>query len=305
MQEIDKVVINFDGGQQILLNICLAFLMFSVALDLKPADFRSVIRDPRRVLVGLTSQLVLLPVLTLILIYLFKPAASIQMGMLLVSVCPGGNVSNYLVHRSEGNTALSITLTSFVTLFAVLVTPFSFVFLSRFLPQTAHDSIAISVGMDEMIRLLSLIILLPLALGMIINTKWVNLRNKIVKPSKILSVILLIGIIVGALVANVPVVRDYLGLIFVLVLTHNALALIMGYYFAKLNRLDFADCKAISIETGIQNSGLGLILIFNYFHDLGGMALVAAWWAVWHLVSGFVVSSFWSTKFRFQSDTGQ
>jgi BASS family bile acid:Na+ symporter len=296
MLEIDKVVINFDEGQLFLLNICLGFLMFGVSLDLSLQDFKQVLKTPKPILVGLTSQLVLLPILTIVLIFVFKPAYTIQLGMLMVAACPGGNISNYMVHRSHGNTALSITMTSIVTLAAVLLTPLSFLIWTKILQTPPEFDRDISVDFLAMISIIIEIILVPLALGLLIQRYAPKVRSWIIRPVKIFSILLLLGIIFFALLGNVEIIKYHLAYVFVIVLIHNGLAYALGFYFARANSLDNRDAKAISIETGIQNSGLGLILIFNYFYGLGGMAVVAAWWGVWDIISGFALSSYWNIR---------
>ena len=294
MHEIDKVVINFDEGQLFLLNICLGFLMFGVSLELSLKDFKYVLQRPKPVIVGIVSQLLLLPLLTLLLIYLIQPAFTIQLGMLMVAACPGGNISNYMVHRSDGNTALSITMTSIVTLTAVIVTPFSFYLWTRILQAPADFERSVSVDFLDMFLIVVQLIVIPLVIGLIINNQAPKFRAMIIKPVKIFSIILLLGIIAFALAGNQEIIKHHLGTVFFIVLVHNGLAYVLGFYFARANRLPERDIRAISMETGIQNSGLGLILIFNYFYGLGGMAVLAAWWGVWDIISGFLLSSYWS-----------
>ena len=294
MQDLDKLIINFDEGQIFLLNICLGFLMFGIALDLSTKDFKYIVQYPKAVLVGLTSQIVLLPVFTFLLIFFIQPAFSIQLGMLLVASCPGGNISNYMVHRSGGNTALSITLTSIVTLAAAIITPFSFYLWMGILETPPDLATTIALDFSNMVKIIFQLIIVPLLLGMGINRYLPALKNMIIKPVKWFSVLLLIGIIVFALIGNIEILKSHLTLVFFLVLIHNGIAYLIGYYFAKLWNLSDKDARAISIETGIQNAGLGLILVFNYFNGLGGMALVAAWWGVWDLISGFSLSTYWT-----------
>nr|HQU54884.1 bile acid:sodium symporter [Saprospiraceae bacterium] len=126
MIDVDSIRINFSQDQLTFMNICLGFLMFGVALDMTIDDFKRVIKFPKSTLVGLTSQLILLPILTILIIKVWGPAPSIALGMLLVGVCPGGNISNFATHLAKGNAALSVTMTSIVTLAAIFVTPFSF-----------------------------------------------------------------------------------------------------------------------------------------------------------------------------------
>ena len=294
MEDIDKLVINFDEGQLLLLNICLGFLMFGIALDLSLKDFKKVLQEPKGIMVGLTSQLILLPLFTLLLIYIMQPSFSIQLGMLLVASCPGGNVSNYMVHRAAGNTALSITMTSIVTLAAVVITPLSFWAWTNILNTPPDFATDISVNFLKMVKIIIQIIVIPLAIGMLISHRLPRIKDIIIKPIKIFSLLLLIGIIIFALIGNTNIIKSHLGSVFFLVLIHNGLAYVLGYQFARSFKLDIRDRRAISIETGIQNSGLGLILIFNYFAGLGGMALVAAWWGVWDIISGFLLANYWS-----------
>jgi len=296
MESIDAVRINFDPGQLFLLNICLAILMFGVALDLRFDHFRSLFRHFRKPLIGLISQWILLPVLTMLLIFALRPAPSVALGMLLVASCPGGNVSNYAVHLSGGNTALSVIMTSISTLGAILLTPIYFAELSRYIPNAAELRSTIAVNPVNMFRTILQIIVLPLLAGMLASRYLPRLTSTIRQPIKILSMMIFISFVVFAIYGNFDSMSRYLHIVFWLVLIHNALALAMGYGFASINRLSIPDRRAIAIETGIQNSGLGLILIFNFFDGLGGMALIAAWWGVWHLISAFGLAILWGRR---------
>lgn len=296
MHSIDEVVINFKAEQLFILNICLGFLMFGVALELKVQHFKDLLAAPKKPLLGLFSQWILLPLLTLLLIFIIRPAPSIALGMVLVSACPGGNVSNYAVHLSKANAALSVMMTSVSTLAAILITPFAFAYLSKLIPGTEALQTSIQVESGAMFQAIFLLILLPLSLGMICNHYFPKFTLKIQKGVKILSMSIFVGFVLVALYSNFEVLSKYLHIVFLLVLVHNALALTMGYTFARANRLDRYDARAISIETGIQNTGLGLILIFNFFGGLGGMAMIAAWWGIWHLISGFGLAMFWRNR---------
>lgn len=291
--DVDSMVLHFDENQLRLLNYCMGFMMFGVALDLSIRDFKRVFLNPRSTLIGMTSQLILLPLFTFILVLLWDMPNSMKMGLLLVAACPGGNISNYLVHRSGGNTALSITLTSIATLLSVIMTPFMFFVYSRYFFKLQHE-VALNVDIGQMIGILLQLILIPLALGMSIHHFFPRFTRRIRKVIKPLSIILLIIIIIVALSQNIANAKEYLSLVFSLVLIHNGGAYLIGYWFAKSLKEPEENARAIAFETGIQNAGLGLILIFNFFNGLGGMALVAGWWGVWDLVSGFFLSEYWS-----------
>ncbi|MCB0628784.1 MAG: bile acid:sodium symporter family protein [Saprospiraceae bacterium] len=293
MDAIDAVKINFNPDQLFLLNICLAFLLFGVALDLRLDHFREIMRTPKAALIGLISQWVVLPILTLSLILLAQPPVSISLGMALVAACPGGNVSNYAVHLARANVALSVTLTSISTLGAILLTPLYFAILSRLIPGSEVYTQTIQVETGQVISTILQLIVVPVILGMSMQYFFPRFAARIKRAVSILSMIIFLGFVVVAIYANFQQIVNYLHLVFFLVFFHNLLALSGGYWFAKWNRLDRSDIRAISIETGIQNSGLGLILIFNFFDGLGGMAMVAAWWGVWHLISAFSLANWW------------
>ena len=296
MDAIDAIKINFNPEQLTLLNICLAFIMFGVALDLRIDNFRELLKRPKAPIVGLTSQLLLLPVLTIGLIFLFRPAPSIALGMLLVSACPGGNVSNFAVHLSKANTALSVLMTSVSTLAAVVITPLYFTLLAPIVPGAEGLQSDIYVSPWSMVSTIVQLILLPLLIGMGLHAKFPRTTTMLKKPVRMLSMAIFIGFVIFALYTNYENIVNYLYIVFYLVVIHNALALLTGYQWAYRNGLPQADARAISIETGIQNSGLALILIFNFFDGLGGMALVAAFWGVWHLISAFLLSMWWQSR---------
>jgi len=294
MENIDAVRINFNPDQLLVLNLCLAFLMFGVALNIKLVDFRDIFRSPKAPIVGLVSQWILLPILTLALAMLFHPAPSIALGMILIGVCPGGNVSNFMVHLAKANAALSVMLTSISTLAAVVVTPLAFTFWSDFIPGTEHLKEVIYVDPQKMVITIIQLVFVPLVIGMAVNHYFPNLTKKIERPVRILSIVIFFSFVLFAAIGNWDNIANYLHIVFWIVLVHNTLGLTLGYSVARLSKLPQNDRRAISIETGIQNSGLGLILIFNFFDGIGGMAMIAAWWGIWHLISGFFLAMWWN-----------
>ncbi len=292
-ETIDNVVINFNKESVILLNLCVGFIMFGVALDIEIKDFKQVFRYPKLPLVGLASEYILLPIITILLIFLFQPPPSFALGMILLTTCPGGSVSNYMVHLSKGNTALSITLTSITTLAAVILTPLGFALLAQFFPSTSNLLRSINVDIIEVVKSIFIMIVVPLTLGMICKAKFPKLTQKINRPISALSMIIFLGFVLVAIINNWTNISAYVHCVFIIIALHNGLALLAGFSFARLMGLNATDAKAISIETGIQNTALGLAITFQFFDGLGGMALVLAWWGIWHLFSGFILALFW------------
>ena len=292
-ETIDTVVIRFNEDSVFWLNLCVAFIMFGVALDITWSDFKRVFQSPRVPLIGLASQYFVLSILTLSLIYFFRPAPSFALGMMLLNACPGGSVSNYMVHLSRGNTALSITLTSITTLLAVFTTPLVFTALAQVFPYTAAFLKTIEVSPWGIIQSIALLIVLPLGTGMLVKASFPKFTNRIKSPIGALSMLIFFGFVAVAVINNRENLMQYLGCVFVIVTLHNLLALSGGYGFAKLMGLSNADAQAVSIETGIQNTALGLAITFKFFDGLGGMAMVLAWWGIWHLLSGFIFAMIW------------
>jgi BASS family bile acid:Na+ symporter len=296
MTDLDLIRINFSADQLTLLNIVLAFILFGVALDLKPEDFRRVFTEPKSVLVGFLLQYILLPLLTLAMIFFFEAPPSLALGMILVAVCPGGNISNFMTHLARGNIALSVTMTSFTTLGAIVLTPLTFSWWSSLVPQAQELRATIFVEPHQMFKTIFQLIFVPVVLGMGTKHYFPKLALWLYKPARSMSLAIFILFIAAAIHGNWDNIRNHLSRIFLLVLVYNALAMGMGYFLARLFRRPEPDARALAMETGIHNTGLGLILVFNFFDGLGGMALILAWWGIWDLISSFGVGVWWNRR---------
>ncbi|PRY90937.1 bile acid:sodium symporter family protein [Mongoliibacter ruber] len=292
-ENLDQSKLNFNQDSLLLLNISLAIIMFGVALDLKIKDFKYIGQNPKAFYLGITSQFFLLPFLTLILVSVVKPPPSVALGMFLVAACPGGNVSNFMTHLSKGNTALSVSLTAFSTAFSILLTPFNFALWSSLYEPTSILLRDISLSYYDVFQTVALILGIPLLLGMYINHRLPNWSSKATKVLKPVSILIFAGFVVIAFIGNYDLFLKFISLIFLWVFGHNIVALLSGYSLAKIGKLSLEDTKTLTIETGIQNSGLALVLIFTYFEGLGGMAIIAAWWGIWHIISGMSIAFAW------------
>lgn len=295
-ENIDSVVINFNEESVFLLNLCVAFIMFGVALDIQLKDFQRIFKSPKIPLVGLFSEYILLPIITLVLIAIFRPAPSFALGMILLTTCPGGSVSNYMVHLSKGNSALSITLTSVTTLGAIILTPLGFTLLAKIFPYTSDFLQTIDVNPLDMVKSIVLIIVVPLTLGMLCRAKLPELTQRIQKPIGAISMIIFLGFVTVAIINNWENIAAYVHCVFIIVALHNGLALLTGFSFARFMGLTKRDARAVSLETGIQNTALGLAIAFQFFDGLGGMTMVLAWWGIWHLFSGFLIALIWRRR---------
>ena len=296
MVELDQVRINFDQTGLWVLNIALAVVMFGVALGITTDDFKQLLKAPKLLLVGIGSQFVLLPLVTYFLIVLMNPEPSIALGMFMVAACPGGNISNFMTHLAKGNAALSVSLTAFATFLAIFMTPFNFQFYGSLYPPTAALLRMVELNIFELFKLVVVILGIPLVVGMALRSRNEHLALRLSRLLKPISIIVFCIIVVIAFAQNLDVFYDHIHRVFALSVTHNLIAFLLGFFVAHLFRLSLNNIKTITIETGIQNSGLGLLLIFTFFEGLGGMAIITAFWGIWHIISGLIIASLWARK---------
>lgn len=292
-EHFSNLHLNFNEDNLLALNISIAIIMFGVALGIDKQKFVEITKNPKSVFVGVFSQFLLLPALTFILILIARPLPELALGMILVAACPGGNVSNFYSSISNGNIALSISLTAIATIGAVFMTPINFTFWSE-LYLNKNSAFTIDLDFWSMLKTVSIILGLPLIFGLWFASKFKMITLKILKPIRIFSFMILVAIIVLAFSKNVEIFMEYYHYIIYIVFIHNAIALLSGFYLAKVMKLPTQDQRTISIETGIQNSGLALVIVFSMFNGNGGMALIAAWWGIWHIISGFVMAMIFS-----------
>ena len=290
---IDQIQINFDSDSLWTLNLALALVMYGIALDIEIKQFKVLLQTPKLVLVGLLSQFILLPALTFLFVLWMKPPPSVALGLFLVAACPGGNVSNFMSHLAKANTALSITLTAFATVLSVIMTPLNFQWYASLYEPTEVLLRSISVEPADLFKVVGLLLVFPLALGLYTRYRFKSIAVRLKKILKPLSLILFIVLVGMALASNWEAFQKYATQFADLVIFHNTLAILLGFMTAAVFRLDRYSRRSIAIETGIQNSGLGLLLIFSFFDGLGGMAIIAALWGVWHLISGLLLGLFW------------
>ncbi|PLX06927.1 MAG: symporter [Marinilabiliales bacterium] len=308
LQAMDAAKLNFSQGGLLVLNITIAIIMFGVALEIKLEHFKELLKKPKPVIIGVISQFLLLPFLTFSLILAFwdNITVGVAMGMILVAACPGGNVSNFISTLSKGNAALSVSLTAIATISAIFITPLNFYFWGKmyqdFGPWTHNPLLQeLSINPVDMFKTVIILLGIPILLGMLTNHFLPKLTDKVKKPIKIFSIIFFMGMVVIMFVNNYDYFVKYIAWILLIVFIHNAIAISSGYGFAKLFKLNFQNAKTIGIETGIQNSGLGLVLLFNpkIFPQelaLGGMMIVVAWWGIWHILAGLSIASIWRRK---------
>ena len=306
---LDSLNINLGAGEMVIVNIILAFVMFGVALGIKVQTFKEVFKSPKSVIVGMLLQWVALPAITCLLAIILNPIITpmVAIGMLLVASCPGGNISNFMSSLSKGNVELSVSMTAITTAFAPLVTPFTFWFWGTLYCRFAavrNDIPTLEIPFMDMLEQILLILGLPIIAGVLFAHYFPNASKRIMKPAQILSILLFIGMVAVSLTQVLTALESkwavYASILcaLVVVIIHNATALSTGYFGSGLMKLPPLDRRSLTIEVGIQNSGLGLALLFNpaifdpalWSHN-GGMGIITALWGIWHIVSGLTISS--------------
>lgn len=296
MSPVDQIQLNFNPASLQALNLVLAIIMFGVALDLRVDDFRRVLRAPWAPGIGLLCQFLLMPAFAWLVLLWLEPLPSIALGIMLVAACPGGNVSNFFTSLGQGNAALSVSMSAISTLFSIVMTPLNFMFWARLNPATAELMRSIEIAPAQIFSTVLTILIIPTLAGMLTAHFRPAWARTLITPMRRLSVVFMLVFMGGALISNFDNFLDYVGVAFWIVLVINAAALSLGYGVSRLARLGPRDARAVAFETGIQNSSFGLLLVFNFFDGLGGMALICAWWGVWHLISGLSLALFWSRR---------
>ncbi len=299
---IDAIEVNLNAGGMNTINIVLAFVMFGVALGIKPSMFVEVFKKPKSVILGACCQLILLPAFTCGLALLFGKWISPMMGlgMILVAACPGGNISNFMSSLGKANIELSVSLTAISTALAVLMTPFNFWFWGNIYIHTASNIVSdvpmLVIPLWEVFKTIFILLGVPLTLGILTAQFLPKVAGALKKPLQWISIVFFIAMVVLSFSSNMAAFLKCVKYIFLVVLIHNLLALSIGFLTGTVFKVPFRDRRTLTIETGIQNSGLGLALmlgtsIFAGFPPHGGMLVITAWWGIWHIVAGLSVAT--------------
>ncbi len=282
--------------QQLLLSLVLATMVFSVALELKVADFARVAQAPRAVVAGLLPQFVLLPVATWLATLVLHLPPNVEAAMILVACCPGGSLSNVVTHYGRGNTALSVSISAVAAVMALFLTPFNFSWMVASNPATAAWLKQLDIDASAIWWSLLALLAVPMALGLLFSHRLPALTARIHKPLANFSLLALLAFIVLGLVRERQLLTLQMLPQLLIVVLHNAAGLLLGWAAATAFRVVERDRRAIMIEGGMQNSGLALGIIAVQFNADLGMVIIASLWGIWHIVSGLTLAALWRRK---------
>ncbi|WP_028784497.1 bile acid:sodium symporter family protein [Thalassobacillus devorans] len=258
----------------------LGIIMFGMGLTLSMNDFKEVFRRPKDVAIGVGAQFLIMPVLAFILALALPVSPQVAAGVILVGCCPGGTSSNVMTYLSKGDTALSVAITSVSTLLAPIFTPLLvLLFASKWLP----------VSPGALFMSIVKIVLIPIILGIIVKALLGNKVEGGVKAFPLISVIAIVAIVTAVVGANQQQIATTGALIFAIVVLHNVLGYLIGLGLGKMLGMEPAKQRAVSIEVGMQNSGLGATLAAAHFSPLA--AVPSAIFSVWHNISGPIIAT--------------
>ncbi|WP_262695772.1 bile acid:sodium symporter family protein [Kordiimonas aquimaris] len=291
----EPVMLDVDPLVQLFLSISLAFIMFAVATGLKPGDFKFVRENPLSVMVGFFAQIIALPLATLALVKTLSISPALALGMIIVSCCPGGSMSNLITKIAGGDTAYSVSLTMLSSIFSAAFLPFSILFWVGM--HAPSDTLIEQVNIDRagFIVRTCLILVIPLIIGLSLASKKPNLATKLHRRSMPASLAILIILIISGLITNYGVLIAYGAVMVPLVILHNSAAFLVGALFGYTFIKDRKKSRALVFEVGIQNAGLGLIIVLAELGGYGEAVILVGMWGIWHLIGGFILAN----TFRF------
>lgn len=311
LASLDQVELHLGSGTGLVMSIVLALIMFGIALGIKKETLKNVFVHPKSILTGVLLQWVGLPLVTFLLIVVLHQwlTPMVALGMLLVASCPGGNISNFMSSFAKGNVELSVSMTAVATVAAPVITPFNFwawgnLYLKFASLSNSMTIPQLEIPFSEIFKTVFIILGIPIVLGMLFAAYFPKATEKIKKPFSIFSIAVFVVMVLGMFIPNWQLFIKYIIFVFVLVLIHNACAFCTGFLGSTAMKLPRLDRRSITIEVGIQNSGLGLTLLLNpaIFKPevwdnpatgimYGGMLFVTAWWGIWHIISGLTLAT--------------
>jgi BASS family bile acid:Na+ symporter len=266
------------------INYLLMVVMFGMGLTMKPKDFALVFKRPKDILVGTAAQFIIMPALAFGLSKLFQLDPALTAGVVLVGTCPGGTSSNVITYLSKGDVALSVGMTSVNTLLAPLLTPA----ITWLLLQTT-----VRVDVWAMFWSIIQVIIIPVALGFVINRFFGKFTEKAVAVLPSVSTVAICLIIAAVVSHNAEKIYTSGVLVFAVVILHNLLGYAGGFGLGKLLKMPPEKVKALSIEVGMQNSGLATSLAGTAFSGLAMATVPGAVFSVWHNISGAILAGFY------------
>ena len=265
----------------------LGIIMLGMGMTMTLQDFKSVLQSPKAVMIGVLAQFIVMPGLAFFLCKLLQLPTEIAIGVILVGCCPGGTASNVITYMAKGNTALSVACTSVSTLLAPVLTPAIFYLLA---------SQWIEINAASMLVSILQVVLFPIIVGLMIRTVFKHRVDAYIQVMPLVSVVAIVAIVAAIIAGSRTQILQSGLLILGVVALHNGLGYLLGFWASRIFKLPYADCKAVSIEVGMQNSGLGVALAATHFAVSPLTAVPSAIFSLWHNISGPALATYWAAR---------
>lgn len=278
---------QFDSQSLWLLNISLAIILFGMALELSIKDFRGIARYGKGIFSALAFQLLLLPLLIIWGVYNIFDNSLYAFSILIILLCPGGNMSNYLTYLAKGDVVLSLIITTFTTIASVISLPLLFTLFNLYFFE--NNCIDLHINSYDVILHILILLLLPLCLGIALRHYRASLAQKLTKILKPISLLIFAGFIVIVFATNAKIFIQYFDKIFFLVGIIHLIVFVFPYVCnSKILKIPVKEAKAISMELSVRNAALGLFLSLTYFKDQEIIAIICGWWGIHQLLAGYI-----------------
>lgn len=265
----------------------LGIIMFGMGMTMTLNDFKGVLQSPKAVCIGVLAQFIVMPSLAYLLCKLFQLPPEIAVGVILVGCCPGGTASNVITYMAKGNTALSVACTSVSTLLAPILTPAIFYLLA---------SQWLQIDAASMFSSILQVVLLPIVLGLVARSILKQKVEHYIQVMPLISVFAIVAIVASIIAGSKAAILQSGALILAVVVLHNGLGYLLGFWAGRFFQLSYADCKAVAVEVGMQNSGLGVALAAVHFAASPVTAVPSAIFSLWHNISGPALATYWASK---------
>lgn len=265
----------------------LGIIMFGMGMTMTLNDFKGVLQSPKAVCIGVLAQFIVMPSLAYLLCKLFQLPPEIAVGVILVGCCPGGTASNVITYMAKGNTALSVACTSVSTLLAPILTPAIFYLLA---------SQWLQIDAASMFSSILQVVLLPIVLGLVARSILKQKVEHYIQVMPLISVFAIVAIVAAIIAGSKAAILQSGALILAVVVLHNGLGYLLGFWAGRFFQLSYTDCKAVAVEVGMQNSGLGVALAAVHFAASPVTAVPSAIFSLWHNISGPALATYWASK---------
>ena len=276
----------------VILPASLFIIMLGMGLSLTIQDFRNVVKYPKAFAIGMVNQLILLPIIGFLLLFVFKMDPILSVGFMLLAACPGGVTSNLISHVSKADTALSISLTAVTSFITVITIPLIVNFaLGYFMSENQEIQLPLVKTIVQIIG----ITVLPVSIGMFIQKRAPEFSDKMEKPARTASTVIFVLIFLGIVFTNLDVLQDNIGKLGLATLTLNVITMLTGYLIARALQLNLPQTLSISIESGIQNGTLAIVIASSILQN-ADMSLPAAIYSLPMFLTGGIMMYYFGRR---------